>query len=273
MRCPTCGLPVSAVLYRCGNCNTPLGPPGAAAAPVVAAGTVPVEAVAALSRRRQPLLGLGTMTVIAVWLATVAFVLALVPAVRDVAANREFAPGSLAGRPALAFAALSFVAWVLFITWLFLARRNVDTFPESMPRWAQGWAVAAWFIPVAGLLIGPAVVADVAYNSADDFGVVERRRLTRRVWRWWTLYVIAAAVLFALVVWRRQVMATFVLSIMDTGIWLSPALVGFLGAIGIGVAAAAVASRIILGISAGTWQRDERAAVTGHQWSTLGTSS
>jgi len=32
------------------------------------------------------------------------------------------------------------------------------------------------------------------------------------------------------------------------------------------VIAAAVASRIILGISAGTWQRDERAAVTGHQW-------
>jgi hypothetical protein len=265
MRCPTCGFPVSAVLYRCGNCNTPLGPPpGAPVAPFVATG-------AALARRRQPLSGLGTMTVIAIWLATVAFVLTLVPAIRDVTAGQEFVPSSLVLRPALAFAALSFVAWVLFITWLFLARRNVDTFPESMPRWAQGWAVAAWFIPVAGLLIGPAVVADVAYNSADDFGVVERQRLTRRVWRWWTLYLIAAVVVVALVVWRRQVMAAFVVPIMDTGIWVSPALVGFLGAIGIGIAAASVASRIIFGISAGTWQRDERAAATSHQWSTLST--
>jgi hypothetical protein len=31
------------------------------------------------------------------------------------------------------------------------------------------------FIPVAGIPIGPAVVADVAYNSADDFGIGRRR--------------------------------------------------------------------------------------------------
>jgi hypothetical protein len=259
------------VLYRCGNCDALLGPPlGATPAPDAAAAVAAADAaVTAPIRRRQPLVGLGTAAAVAIWLATGTFVLALLPVVL-VTATHEDIESSVVAVGILVAGLMAFVAWLLFIAWLFLARRNVDTFPEAMPRWGLGWTVAAWFIPVAGVLIGPSVVADVAYNSADDFGVVERRRLEGAVWRWWTLYLIVTGVLATVAIWPRQSGGLFVVPIADTGLWVSSGLVLALIAIGCAVTAAAAISRVIVGVSSATARRDERAAVAGHPWSTFG---
>jgi hypothetical protein len=272
MRCQTCGFPASPVLYRCGNCNALLGPPpGAAAEPGTAAALAAADdAVAAFVRRRQPLVGLGVAAAVAIWLATGTFVLALMPIARGFALADGDLPGLRVALAALLISGLvAFVAWLIFIAWLFLARRNVDTFPEAMPNWGLSWTITAWFLPVVGAFIGPSVVADVAYNSADDFGVVERRRLAGAVWRWWTLYLIAVGAL-ALIFVSPRLAAAFAVEIGGTGIWLSPGLIMLLTAIGCGIVAAAAISRVIVGVSSGTARRDERAAVAGHPWSTLG---
>ena len=57
------------------------------------------------------------------------------------------------------------VAAAAFVTWLYQARRNAGRLGGS-PKWAPGWAVGGWFIPLASLVIPYLVVREVRRASA-----------------------------------------------------------------------------------------------------------
>lgn len=51
---------------------------------------------------------------------------------------------------------------ITFLVWLHRARRNLAAIPGADPQWSEGWTVGAWFIPLAGYILGPMVVGDVS---------------------------------------------------------------------------------------------------------------
>jgi hypothetical protein len=54
----------------------------------------------------------------------------------------------------------SLVAAAAFVAWLYRARRNATRLGGSL-KWAPGWAVGAWLIPVGNLVIPYLVVQDL----------------------------------------------------------------------------------------------------------------
>lgn len=77
-----------------------------------------------------------------------------------------------------------------FITWLFLARRNLRTWRIDGLGWGPGWAIGGWFIPLANLFIPPQVVRTVARGSAippnQSYAPEGGSGL---VWVWWICWI------------------------------------------------------------------------------------
>lgn len=89
--------------------------------------------------------------------------------------------------------ALGVVAGVVFLVWLLRARRNVsDNVSDAVPPGPRAgirprppvlsawWAVGAWFVPVANLVLPPIVLGDVWRNSRPD-----ARPGYRLIIAWW----------------------------------------------------------------------------------------
>jgi hypothetical protein len=101
--------------------------------------------------------------------------------------------GILSGAPTVVILLLFFTAAAgllsraILIVWLYQARSNVDVFPDAEPEWRRWWVFAAWFIPIANIVLPYIVMADVARNSADEVAGRETAGLASRVWLWWTL--------------------------------------------------------------------------------------
>ena len=71
------------------------------------------------------------------------------------------------------------VTWaVVFVAWLYRARRNLDRIEGARPRWGPGWTVVSWFIPIANLILPGAVIADVARESVP----LDQRHGSRPAW-------------------------------------------------------------------------------------------
>jgi Domain of unknown function (DUF4328) len=77
---------------------------------------------------------------------------------------------------------------VAFITWLYQARENLDLRREIGMRWAKGWTIGGWFVPIADLVIPARVVAEVVARSRP--GTVRSWTMPRLVTWWWIAFLL-----------------------------------------------------------------------------------
>ncbi|MFE4047999.1 DUF4328 domain-containing protein [Streptomyces sp. YIM B13518] len=85
--------------------------------------------------------------------------------------------------------ATTLLCMVLFVTWFFLTRRRTGLLAPDRFRMGPGWAIGAWFVPVANLWLPYRVAVDMwgACSPLPTEG--ERRRVP--VWPvnlWWGLF-------------------------------------------------------------------------------------
>jgi hypothetical protein len=80
---------------------------------------------------------------------------------------------------------LSIAVAVLMIIWAFQLTRAVDRHRPSGRKWSRGWAIGAWFIPVANYFLCPAILmedekiaAAAARGNTDDWQGERAHRLT-----------------------------------------------------------------------------------------------
>jgi len=107
---------------------------------------------------------------------------------------------------ALGAAGLMLTAWsvaaaasgVLMVVWLFRAIRATEPFGASGTTWSPGWAVGAWFIPGANLIIPKLVVNQIDRVTHPDSGTPPVGDRWRRAsllpsghW-WWGAFVVSS---------------------------------------------------------------------------------
>lgn len=88
---------------------------------------------------------------------------------------------------------------VVLIVFLNRAARNTELWSRTPARWATGWTIGGWFIPLANLVIPLFVVRDVWLRTdAADTGGPLRERGHALLVAWWLLLVtgVGAVVLF-----------------------------------------------------------------------------
>jgi hypothetical protein len=128
----------------------------------------------------------------------------IAPAVRATLLGDAIRPGDVVREsPALSLSSnfVILLAGIAVIAWLSRARRDLNPLPDATPDYSPGWAVAAWIIPIANLVMPGLVVADVAKNSAgrDGHGP-SRGALLGLAWAWSACYAARAVVGVAAVV-------------------------------------------------------------------------
>jgi hypothetical protein len=73
-----------------------------------------------------------------------------------------------------------------FITWLFLARRNLDVWNQHDLAWGPGWAVFGWFVPLYNAFVPPVLMYTVVRGSRIALGEGDRASgAPALVWTWW----------------------------------------------------------------------------------------
>ena len=88
------------------------------------------------------------------------------------------------------------VGGVLFLAWFHRAYGNIRALGVSEPRYRRGWAVGAWFIPVANLVI-PKQLANDLWRAGDpelqprDPGW-QSRPVAALVHWWWVFYLVGS---------------------------------------------------------------------------------
>lgn len=80
---------------------------------------------------------------------------------------------------------VAMAAAIAFIAWLSRARDNAERLSPGPMRLPKGWAVGAWFVPVANLVLPMMVVMDVWRASAPP----GRSNGAGLVGLWWTVAV------------------------------------------------------------------------------------
>jgi hypothetical protein len=183
MRCRSCGSAVSPLLYRCGQCDAVLPPPPGAIATRATPDDPPVPPVRLTD-------GLGQTVIACIWLAALVEAAAVMTLAREIQLRAPDPVVRLSPVDAALLTtglALEAATALLLVAWLFRARANLDAFVDTAPEWGRWAAVWSWLVPVANLVIVPAVIADVARASADDPSGAEGRAQARRVWTWWVV--------------------------------------------------------------------------------------
>ena len=95
---------------------------------------------------------------------------------------------------------LLLLAGVAFISWLHLARTNLQGAGAEALTWTQGWSIGAWFVPLANLVVPQLVVSEidrVSERRADEAEgrPHERRRGVLVAWLvLWSLFLLASQV-------------------------------------------------------------------------------
>jgi hypothetical protein len=140
----------------------------------------------------RPLRRLTAATVVLVWLAGGTGPLAVFAASFTFGASASTdaaqAGAVLLGGGLLATYLVCVAAGGLVVLWLWRARANAAAAGTWPQRWAKGWVVAGWLVPVANLWIPAAVVADVvraSASAADPHG----ERLRAVVPFWWAAWL------------------------------------------------------------------------------------
>lgn len=87
---------------------------------------------------------------------------------------------------------------VLYIIWSYRARTNIESWQGPRPRLSKGWAIGAWFIPLANLVL-PGMVANDIVNGTDPRSAHPGGRAGGKglLWAWWGTWV-GSMVLFSI---------------------------------------------------------------------------
>lgn len=128
-----------------------------------------------------------------------------------------------------------------FLVWLYPARENLDLRGLTGMRWAKGWTVGGWFIPLADLVIPARVVGEVYARSEPN--AIRSWTMPRVVLGWW----IALILTFFRFTYQTVDEATGVAQVHGARFW---DVVNGLA----GVAAAVLAVRLVRQVTA--WQAD-----------------
>ncbi len=120
---------------------------------------------------------------------------------------QTFNPAGVSGQPELDFTdpgrLLAFFALVLVggavalaqlivgLIWMYRASDNVTRRGIRERTWGPGWAVGAWFIPVANLILGWFVIREIWQGSQPDATQADWKSYPMPTWIvvWWSLYV------------------------------------------------------------------------------------
>jgi hypothetical protein len=180
MVCSTCGAAVQRHAGTCVNVGC-----AAHQQPIVVLERPPVAPVAPPVAIR-PLRTLATTVSVAVLISGVL-----------TAAGVEFGTNADPGRPNSVWAAAELlggaaglVGFVVFVVWLYRARRNVELWPDWEPNWSKGWTIAAWLIPIANIYLPSLVVSEVARLSVPPDREGRRSRLGMLSRIWWVGWVV-----------------------------------------------------------------------------------
>jgi Domain of unknown function (DUF4328) len=88
---------------------------------------------------------------------------------------------------------------VAFIVWFHRAYGNLPTLGIVKPRHARGWAIGAWFVPFANLVV-PKQIANDIWRAGDpelDPGEADwrKRRVAGALHLWWAAYLVSGALI------------------------------------------------------------------------------
>ncbi|TLF72413.1 DUF4328 domain-containing protein, partial [Nocardia cyriacigeorgica] len=110
-------------------------------------------------------------------------------------------------------------AAVVFIVWLWRARRNSEVLCGARHRLAAGWVIGGWVCPVVNVWFPHVIVADVVRASdpqtPSDLLNLRSRPTSRLVTAWWLLLLSASALsMLALVLglpkWRAETTGDYI---------------------------------------------------------------
>jgi hypothetical protein len=96
------------------------------------------------------------------------------------------------------FGLLSLAILVTLIVFLWRAAANTRLWQGGNPRFRVGWTIAAWFIPIANLVLPAMVVQDIWDRSPNLDSMGHRHREPSTVIGWWWVTWIASYLLRSL---------------------------------------------------------------------------
>ena len=77
------------------------------------------------------------------------------------------------------------VCTIVFLMWLYRARRNLPALGSGDVRWSPGWSIAWWFIPIMSLFRPSQVVKETWQASDPESFPVWRREPPPAIYGWW----------------------------------------------------------------------------------------
>lgn len=93
---------------------------------------------------------------------------------------------------ALVFIGALVATGVAFVTWLYIARKNLDRWRIRGLRWGPSWAIGAWILPLVNLVLPALVVHGVVRGSRTPPDQTEAPRGgSTLVWLWWLSYLLS----------------------------------------------------------------------------------
>lgn len=78
---------------------------------------------------------------------------------------------------------------VVFIIWFHRVRKNADVWALDIHRRTPGWAIGAWFIPIANLWIPRQIAVDVWRASRPDPYAADGTREMALLNSWWAVWL------------------------------------------------------------------------------------
>jgi chaperone required for assembly of F1-ATPase len=101
----------------------------------------------------------------------------------------------LAQNAQLALLGVSLLTLAAIIVWMYRAARNVQLLGRQTMQWSPGWAIGAWFIPVANAVL-PFLVVDEVYRASEPDPNADWRQSKRNwaVWGWMGAWVVLVIV-------------------------------------------------------------------------------
>jgi hypothetical protein len=89
---------------------------------------------------------------------------------------------------------------IFFLIWFYRAYANLKALGAGKPRYSPGWAVGAWFIPLANL-VWPCVIAQEIWRKSDPnlaTGDADQAHRTGPrsglIMAWWVLWVLSSLI-------------------------------------------------------------------------------
>jgi hypothetical protein len=96
---------------------------------------------------------------------------------------------------AAVFGLTQIVIVVLFLVWLFRAAKNNEALERRDARFAPGWSIGAWFIPLANLVIPVLIVQDLWRGATPEIPRGDPRWRSARgsglVAAWWVAWLLS----------------------------------------------------------------------------------